>query len=98
VEAKRLERNIYCALNAVIMLSTCQPFWRRSLAIAQLRFKAVRDFFYGEMLWSVVIPTIDALKENIRRAIREIEPQTIDNVLQNCLNRTGYYLRIVVIL
>jgi restriction endonuclease Mrr len=46
----------------------------------------------------LVIPTIDALKENIRRAIREIEPQTIENVLQNCLNRMGYHLKIVVIL
>lgn len=34
--------------------------------------------------------TINALKENIRQAIREIEPQTIDNVLQNWVKRMDY--------
>ena len=34
--------------------------------------------------------TIDALKENIREAIGEIQPHTIDNALKNCIDRVGY--------
>ena len=34
--------------------------------------------------------TIDALKDNIREAIGEIQLQTIDNVLKNCTDRVGY--------
>jgi hypothetical protein len=34
--------------------------------------------------------TTDALKEYIPRAIPKIDPQTIDNVLQNWVNRMGY--------
>ena len=32
----------------------------------------------------------DALKDNIREAIYEIQLQTIDNVLKNCTDRVGY--------
>ena len=34
--------------------------------------------------------TIDALKENIRKAIGEIQLHTIDNVLKNWSDRVGY--------
>ena len=34
--------------------------------------------------------TIDALKDNIREAIVEIQLHTIDNVLKNWTNRVGY--------
>ena len=34
--------------------------------------------------------TIDALKDNIREAIGEIQLHTIDNVLKNCTYRVGY--------
>ena len=34
--------------------------------------------------------TIDALKENIREAIGEIQLHTIDNVLKNWNDRVGY--------
>ena len=34
--------------------------------------------------------TIDAVKDNIREAIVEIQPQTIDNVLKNWTDRVGY--------
>ena len=34
--------------------------------------------------------TIDALKDNIREAIGEIQLHTIDNVLKNCADRIGY--------
>ena len=34
--------------------------------------------------------TIDALKDNIRQAIGEIQLHTIDNVLKNWTDRVGY--------
>ena len=34
--------------------------------------------------------TIDALKDNIREAIGEIQLHTIDNVLKNLIDRVGY--------
>ena len=34
--------------------------------------------------------TIDALKDNIREAIGEIQLHTIDNVLKNWIDRVGY--------
>ena len=34
--------------------------------------------------------TIDALKDNIREVIGEIQLQTIDNVLKNWTDRVGY--------
>ena len=36
--------------------------------------------------------TIEALKDNIRDAIGEIQLHTIDNVLQNWTGRVGYYM------
>ena len=47
----------------------------------------------GYYLWGTVKDrpeTIDALKENIREAIGEIQLHTIDNVLKNCSDRVGY--------
>ena len=34
--------------------------------------------------------TIDALQDNIRKAIGEIQLHTMDNVLKNCTGRVGY--------
>ena len=34
--------------------------------------------------------TFDALKDNIREAIGEIQLHTIDNVLKNCTDHVGY--------
>ena len=36
------------------------------------------------------LETIDALKDNIREAIGEIQLHTIDNVLKICTDRIGY--------
>ena len=44
-------------------------------------------------LWGAVKDkcyAVDALKDNIREAIDEIQPHTIDNVLKNCTHRVGY--------
>ena len=46
---------------------------------------AVKDKCYTEKL-----ETIDALKDNIREAIGEIQLHTIDNVLRNWIDRIGY--------
>ena len=37
-----------------------------------------------------VTPTIDALKDNIRKTIAEIQLHTIDNVFKNWTDRVGY--------
>ena len=34
--------------------------------------------------------TVDALKDNIREAIGEIQLHTVDNVLKNWIDRVGY--------
>ena len=36
------------------------------------------------------LETIDALKDNIREVVGEIQPHTTDNVLKNWTNRVGY--------
>ena len=36
--------------------------------------------------------TIDALKDNVREAIDEIQLHTIDNVLKNWADRVGYWM------
>ena len=46
---------------------------------------AVKDKCYTDMP-----EAIDALKDNIREAIAEIQLLTIDNVLQNWTDRVGY--------
>ena len=48
---------------------------------------AVKDTCYADKL-----QTIDALKDNIREAIVEIQLHTIDNVLKNWTNHVGYCL------
>ena len=45
----------------------------------------VKDKCYADKL-----ETIDALKDNIREAIGEIQLHTIDNMLKNWTNRIGY--------
>ena len=46
---------------------------------------AVKDKCYADKP-----ETIDALKDNIREAIGEIQLHTIDNVLKNWTDRVGY--------
>ena len=46
---------------------------------------AVKDKYYADKP-----ETIDALKDNIREAIGEIQRHTIDNVLKNRTDRVGY--------
>ena len=46
---------------------------------------AVKDKYYADKP-----ETIDALEDNIREAIAEIQLQTIDNVLKNWTDRVGY--------
>ena len=48
-------------------------------------WRAVKDKCYANKP-----ETIDALKENIRKAIDEIQLHTIDNVLKNWTDRVGY--------
>ena len=50
-----------------------------------LHFCVVNDKFYADKP-----ETIDALKDNIREAIGEIQLHTIDNVLKNWTDRVGY--------
>ena len=42
--------------------------------------------------WAIIwgVPSIEALKDNIREAIGEIQQHTIDNVLKNWTDRLGY--------
>ena len=46
---------------------------------------AVKDKCYADKP-----ETIDALRDNIREAIGEIQLHTIDNVLKNLINRVAY--------
>ena len=46
---------------------------------------AVKDKCYADKL-----EIIDALKDNVREAIGEIQPHTVDNVHKNCTDRVGY--------
>ena len=54
------------------------------MAISELRFDIVRLIFVGRR------QRIDALKDNIREAIDEIQLHTIDNVLKNWIDRVDY--------
>ena len=47
-------------------------------------WSAVKDKCYADKL-----ETIDALKDNIREALGEIQLNTIDNVLKNWTDRVG---------
>ena len=48
-------------------------------------------------LWGADRPeTIDALKDNIREAIGEIQLHTIDNVLKNSTDRVGSHLNEII--
>ena len=48
---------------------------------------AVKDKCYADKP-----ETINALKDNIRETIGEIQLHTIDNVLKNCIDRVGYFM------
>ena len=64
-------------------------FWPpRSCDLTPLNYYlwgAVKDKCYADKR-----ETIDALKDNIREAIGEIQLHTIDNVLTNWIDRVGY--------
>ena len=55
------------------------------MATLELRAGAVKDKCYADKP-----EIIEALKDNIRKAIGEIQLPTIDNVLKNCTDRVGY--------
>ena len=57
------------------------------MATSELRFDTVvlKDKCYADKP-----ETIDALKDNLREAIGEIQLHTIDNVLKNWTDRVGY--------
>ena len=61
------------------------------MATSQLRFDTVGLLFVA---CRDKPETIDALKDNIREAIGEIQLHTINNVLKNWIDRAGYYMAI----
>ena len=68
--------------------------WCR-LVTSELRFDTVGlyIYFYGAVIYKCYADkpeTIDALKDNIREDVGEIQLHTIGNVLKNCTNRVGY--------
>ena len=65
----------------------CALFLRFTLLDYYL-WDAFKDKCYADKL-----ETIDSLKENIRKAIGEIQPHTMDNVLKNWTDRVGYASR-----
>ena len=62
------------------------------MATSELRFDTVGLLFVGvpSMYYAVKPEAIDALKDNIREAIGEIQLHTINNVLKNWTDRVGY--------
>ena len=74
-----------------IISSRADVVWRsRSCDLTLLGYYmwgAVKDKCYAEEP-----ETIGALKDNIRKAIGEIQQHTIDNVLKNWTNRVGYWM------
>ena len=82
--------SMFCALFLKIALSEAvDVVWpTRSCDLTPLDYYlwcAVKDKCYADKL-----ETIDVLKDNIRKAIGEIQMHTIDNVLKNWTNRVGY--------
>ena len=61
------------------------PRSRDLTPLANYLWGAVKDKCYADNP-----ETIDALKNNIREAIGEIQLHTIDNVLKNCTDSVGY--------
>ena len=60
------------------------------LAISELRFEAVELLFVGDKCNADKRETIDALKDNTREAIDEIQLHTIGNMFKNWTDRVGY--------
>ena len=71
---------MFCALFLKIALSAAEL-----LSLNYYLWGAVKDKYYTDKL-----QTIDALKDNIREAIGEIQLHTIDNVFKNWTDRVGY--------
>ena len=76
-------QSMFCALLLKIALSEAELMSFGHLGAA-IRC-ALKDKGYADKP-----ETIDALKDNIREAIGEIQLHTIDNVLKNWTNRVGY--------
>ena len=69
-------------------------FWSRGL-IEPFFFENERGesvIVKGDKCYADKPEIIDALTDNIREAIGEIELHTIDNGLKNWTNRVGYYM------
>ena len=63
------------------------------MTTSELRFDSVKLLFVGcDKCYADKTETIDALKDNIREAIGEIQQHTVDNVLKNWTDRVGYCL------
>ena len=63
------------------------------MATSELRFKPLDYYLWGavkDKCYAVKPEINDALKDNIREAIGEIQLHTIDNVLKNWTDRVGY--------
>ena len=63
----------------------CPPWNCNLTSLDYYLCDAVKDKCYADKP-----ETIDALKDNIREAIAEIQLHTIANVLKNCTDRVGY--------
>ena len=80
--------SMFSALFVKIALSAVELMTIGNLGLTPLDYYlwgAVKDKFYADKL-----DIIDALKNNIREAIGEIQLNTIDNVLTNWTDRVGY--------
>ena len=79
--------SMFCSLFLNIALSAAElmPFGCNLTPLDHYLWGAVKDKCYADKP-----DTIDALKDNIREAIDEIQLHTIDNVLKNWTDRVGY--------
>ena len=82
--------SIFCALFLKIALTAAElmSFGHLSCDLTPLDYYlygAVKDKCYADKP-----ETIDAVEDNIREAIREIQLHLIDNVLKNWTDRVGY--------
>ena len=81
----------------------CALFLKIALSVAELTLRSCDLTPLDYYLWGAVKEkyyadkpeTIHALKDNIRKAIGEIQLHTIDNVLKNWTDRVGYCIAIL---
>ena len=80
--------SMFCGLFLKIALSADVVWPPRSCNLRPLDY-----YLWGrdkDKFYAYKPETIDALKDNIREAIDEIQLHTIDNVFKNWTNRVGY--------